>query len=449
MRSKNVSVGRPRTSASLKRRRFLERVGGGFGAAMTVGLFAPDFLARLEASAARTTGASPQEVAADEAFWRDIQQSFSVSRSVIYLNSAGGSPSPRAVTEAAVHGTWEQEKVPSDALYNDFIPRLESIRTDLAGLFGCDPEEVAVVRNATEAIQTVLLGLELKPGDEVLTTTLDYWALMNALEQRRLRGGIVVKKIQVPVPPETMEDLSKAFEQAISPRTKLILVSHPVNLTGQHFPIKRICEMAHARGIEVVVDGAQSFGQLDIKQTDLGCDYFGASLQKWLMAPKSTGMLYVRRDKIAKLWPLQPADAEKREDIRKFEMVGAQSSARLGIGEAIAFHNGIGGKRKEARLRYLTNYWMDRLRRLPNARFQTSSQPEMRSAIATIDLPGIDSGALFDYLRKRHQIVVFNVARRTSEFQGIRATPGLHTTLSELDRFCDAMEHVAKQGLPR
>ncbi|MFQ5791738.1 MAG: aminotransferase class V-fold PLP-dependent enzyme, partial [Acidobacteriota bacterium] len=351
--------------------------------------------------------------------------------------------------DAVVYHTWEQEKVPPYTAFTTLGFRLETVRVGLARLFGCDPEEIAIVRNATEALQTVLLGVGLKAGDEVLTTTQDYWAMLDALEQRRLRDGIVVKKIQVPTPPNRLDDLAEAFERGITPRTRLILVSHPVNLTGQLFPIKRICEIAHTRGIEVVVDGAQSFAQLDYTYADLNCDYYGTSLHKWLMAPKGTGMLYVRRDKIEKTWPLLPAPERLRDNIRKFEALGTQPATPLAIGEALAFHNGIGPKRKEERLRYLTHYWAEGLMNLPNVRFHTSFAPEMSCAIATVEVVGADHGALLEYLWNRHRILVYDPSRRTKEFQGIRVSPSLHTTLEELDYFCEVMEQIARQGLPK
>lgn len=432
----------------MQRRLFLRTVGGTLAAGGPL-LFEPGTFSRLRAATRRMAALTPGQVAQDESFWREIQQSFAVGRNVIYLNTASASPSPGVVTDAVVHHVWEMEKAPSNSLYTNLAAQVEPVRASLAKMFGCDAEEVAITRNATDALDTILLGVPLRSGDEVLTTTQDYWAMLDALEQRRLREGITVKKITIPTPPEAMDDLALAFEQAISPATKLILLSHPVNLTGQFLPVKRICEFAHARGIEVLVDGAQAIGHIALKQADLDCDYFGASLHKWVMAPKGTGMLYVKRDKIAKVWPLFPApSSRKTDDIRKFEAFGLQSTVLLAIAEALSFGSGVGAERKEERLRFLTRHWIERLQALPNVRFHTSFKPEMSCGIATMDVAGIDSYALTDYLWERHQIVAFNVARRTSEFQGIRISPHLHTMLDELDRFCDVMENVAKNGLP-
>ena len=210
---------------------------------------------------------------------------------------------------------------------------------------------------------------------------------------------------------------------------------------------QELVEKLRARGIETIVDGAHSFAQFDFKQKDLGCDYFGTSLHKWLYAPKGTGLLYVKRDKIDKIWPLMAAEAKQAKDIRKFEEIGTHSAApKLAIGEALVFHNGIGGKRKEARLRYLSQYWMNKLKDVPKIRFNTSFDPNQSCAIANVHIEGTDPKAVTKYLFDKHHI--FTVPIVHEEFQGIRITPNLYTTLSELDRFCGVMESIAKNGLP-
>ena len=224
-------------------------------------------------------------------------------------------------------------------------------------------------------------------------------------------------------------------------------MSHQVNITGQITPVKAVCEMARAKGIETIVDGAHSFAQFDFKQKDLGCDYFGTSLHKWLYAPKGTGLLYVKRDKIEKLWPLMAAESKQANDIRKFEEIGTHSAApRLAIGEALLFHNGIGGKRKEARLRYLSRYWMNRLKDVPKVSFNTSFDPNQSCAIANVNIEGIDPTAIGSYLFNKHRIFTTPIVHE--EFKGIRITPNVYTTLGELDRFCNLMESIARNGLP-
>jgi len=294
----------------------------------------------------------------------------------------------------------------------------------------------------------VLMGMDLKSGDEILTTTQDYPRMLTTLRQRELREGLVLKMIKVPIAPENLDAITDEFARGITKRTRVILISHVINITGQITPVKAVCELAHSKGIEVIVDGAHSFVHFDFKQKDLGCDYYGTSLHKWLYAPKGTGLLFVKRDKIEKIWPLMAAEKRQASDIRKYEEIGTHSAApKLAIGEAIMFHYGIGAKRKEARLRYLSRYWMNKLKDLPNVRFHTSFKDNQSCGIANIEIVGVDTAALQSYLMDKHKL--FTVAIIHDEFNGIRVTPNLYTTLNELDRFCDVMETVAKKGLPK
>lgn len=428
----------------MKRRKFLENM----GLVSSSVILSQATFKRISAATTKIVNLSPEEVASNELYWSEIQKSFSVSRNIINLNTAGVCPSPKIVTDTVVDLTWEYEEVPSLMAFTKFPPLLETVRFDLARLFGSEAEEIAIVRNTTEALQTVLMGVPLDKGDEVLTTKHDYWAMIDALEQRQKRDGIVLKKVDVPLIPKSMNELVEIFENGITSKTKLILVSHPVNLTGQLFPIKRICEMAHSHGIEVVVDAAQSFGMIDYKLEDLGdCDYFGTSIHKWLMGPKGSGMLYVRKDKIEKLWPLLPADQALDHDVRRFEAIGTQPATSLAISQAIAFHNSIGSKRKEDRLRFLTHYWVDRLSKLPNIKFFTNFSSEMSCAIAVVGIDGINPQKLLEHLWNNHKIHVANTSKRIPEIKGIRVSVGLHTTLDELDKFCDIMSEISKKGL--
>jgi selenocysteine lyase/cysteine desulfurase len=314
-------------------------------------------------------------------------------------------------------------------------------------LFGCDREEIAITRNASESLETLLLGINLKSGDEILTTTQDYGRMLTTVRQREQREGIALRLIKIPIPPQNLSEIAAAFERAVTPRTRLIQIAHQVNITGQITPVKAVCDMARARGIETIVDGAHSFAQFDFKQKDLGCDYFGTSLHKWLYAPKGTGLLYVKRDKIEHIWPLFAAEKKQAADIRKFEEIGTHSAApRLAIGEALLYHNGIGGKRKEARLRYLSRYWMNRLKDIPKVRFNTSFDPAQSCAIANVQIEGLNPAAVGNYLFANHRIFTTPIIHE--EFQGLRITPNLYTTLDELDRFCRIMETIARKGLP-
>src|SRR5229473_6567129 len=347
----------------LDRRRFISFAGKGLGAAALSSPGISSLLKDVQAATRSVAHLTPEQAAADEDFWFEIQQAFTVTRGMINLNNGGVSPSPRIVTEALVRYIWQQEDATAYTMWQILEPQSETIRTGLAELFGCDREEIAITRNASESLEILLLGMDLKSGDEILTTTQDYGRMLTTIRQREQREGIKLNLIKIPIPPKNINEITAAFEHALTPRTRLIQIAHQVNITGQITPVKAVCQMARARGVETIVDGAHSFAQFYFKQPDLDCDYFGTSLHKWLYAPKGTGLLYIRREKIAKIWPLFAAEDKQKSDIRKFEEIGTHSAApKLAIGEAMLFHHGIGGKRKEARLRYLSRYWMNKLR---------------------------------------------------------------------------------------
>lgn len=432
---------------NLDRRRFLDLAGKGLGLAAMSSAVVGSLFENVKAAGKAVDHLSPMDVAANEDYWSAIQQSFSVTRGIINLNNGGVSPSPRIVTEAFVRYTWQQEDATAYTMWQILEPQSETVRTGLAEMFGCSPEEIAITRNASESLEILLFGLDLKSGDEIIANTQDYPRMLTTLRQRELREGLKLKLVKIPIAPNDPDEIAAAYERAITPRTKLLLISHQINLTGQITPIKKVCEMARARGIETIVDGAHSFAQFDFKRDDIGCDYFGTSLHKWLYAPKGTGMLYVRKEKIPKVWALMAAEDKNRNDIRKFEEIGTHSAAmRLAIGEAVLFHNAIGGKRKEERLRYLSRYWMDRLKNIPKVGFNTSFDPAQSCAIANFKIDGVDPVKLGSYLMAKHKIFTTPIIHE--EFTGIRITPNVYTTLWELDRFSNIVEDVAKKGLP-
>ncbi len=430
------------------RRKFLSSVGKGFGMMALSSSVVASLVENLQAETREIDHLAPELVAMDEDFWGTLQQSFSVTRGIVNLNNGGVSPSPRIVTEAFVRYTWQQEDATAYTMWQLLEPQSETIRTGLAEIFGCDAEEIAITRNASESLEILLMGMDFKPGDEILTTTQDYPRMLTTLKQREMREGLKLNLIKVPVAPKDFNDLATPFERAVTPKTKLILMSHQINLTGQIMPVKKVCEMARARGIETIVDGAHSFAQFDFKQADLGCDYFGTSLHKWLYAPKGTGMLYVKKDKIPRIWALMASEDRNKNDIRKFEEIGTHSAAmRLAIGEAVLFHNALGGKRKEARLRYLSRYWMNKLKDFPNVGFNTSFDENQSCAIANFKIEGVDPVKIGGYLMSKHKIFTTPIVH--DEFTGIRITPNVYTTLWELDRFCEIVAGIAKNGLPK
>lgn len=430
------------------RRNFLSLAGKGLGLAALSSTTVAALLKDVQAATKSVAHLTPQQAAMDEDYWFAIQNAFSVTRGIINLNNGGVSPSPRIVTEALVRYIWQQEDATAYTMWQILEPQAETIRTGLAEMFGCDREEIAITRNASESLEILLMGMDFKSGDEILTTTQDYPRMLTTLRQREKREGLVLKLVKIPIPPQNLDEITAAFEKGITNRTRLILMAHQVNITGQITPVKAVCEMARARGIETIIDGAHSFAQFAFQQKDLGCDYFGTSLHKWLYAPKGTGLLFVKRDKIAKIWPLMAAESKQATDIRKFEEVGTHSAApRLAIGEALLFHNGIGAKRKEARLRYLSRYWMNQLKDIPKIRFNTSFDPNQSCAIANVNIEGMDPSAIGSYLFREHKIFTTPIIHE--EFQGIRITPNVYTTLGELDRFSELMKRIAQKGLPQ
>ena len=428
------------------RRQFFGALGRPAAAAATATLH-PDAIPRLLDALSAYDGA-PETLAEDESYWRTVQQAFTVDRSLINLNSGGVSPSPAIVQEAMKQHLDYSNEAPPYTMWRVLEPQREGVRQRLARAFECDAEEIALTRNASESLQACQFGFDLEPGDEVLTTDQDYPRMINTFKQREQREGIKLVQCSLPVPAEDPDEVVRIFEEHITPRTRLILMCHMINLTGQILPVKPVVQMARRYDIPVIVDGAHAFAHFDFTHADLDCDYYGTSLHKWLFAPHGTGMLYVRRDKIADLWPLMAAPEKMDDDIRKFEEIGTHPAANyLAIAEALTFHQGIGAARKAARLRYLRDYWADRLVKRDRVRLHTSRDPQFSCGIATVGIDGMDPGDLVRHLRRTHQIITTPI--KHPQFEGVRVSPNVFTTLEELDRFSDAMERVVRHGLPQ
>lgn len=424
----------------MDRRKFLTSSAGILAA------FQADSLARAQ-SAVSSVGARPADtVARDEDFWFNIRHAFTVDRNMINLNNGGVAPSPKIVMDTEVRYLEIENLNPSYYMWQVLDPGLETVRRRLAKTFGADPEEIAITRNASESLEIVQLGMNLQRGDEVLTTNQDYPRMITTWQQRERRDGIVLKQIKFPVPPPSMDYLVKIFEDAITPKTKVIHICHITNRTGQIFPVKKICQMARARGIETIVDGAHAFAQFPFTHADLDCDYYGTSLHKWVLAPIGTGMLYVRKNKIPTIWPMMAAPDSMRENIRKFEEIGTHpASQRNAITEALNFHESIGPERKAERFRYLRKRWSNALRGLPGVKILNSEDPEQSCAIGFISVDGFDPGKLHAYLWSKYRIWTTTVTT-PGEYSGLRITPNVYTTLEEVDTFIEAMEKVIRRG---
>ncbi|PWJ60442.1 selenocysteine lyase/cysteine desulfurase [Dyadobacter jejuensis] len=380
-----------------------------------------------------------------EDYWSVIQEAYTASKSdILILNNGGVSPSPTAVQVALERYNLTAAQGPSYYMWRIMDKGREPLRQRLAGLAGVDADEVAINRNATEALNTVIFGMPLQKGDEVIGTTLDYPNMMHAWNQRKLRDGIVYKQLVFDFPIENDDTIVKAYEQAITPKTKVIHITHIINWVGQIMPVRKISQMAHKHGIEVIVDGAHSFGLLDFKIPDLECDYFGTSLHKFLSAPLGTGMMWIKKDKIAKIFPLSGSEHPQSTDIRKFETLGTRSFCiEQAIGEAINFQEAIGSKRKEERVHFLKHYWGSQAIKIPGVRLHTSLKPEYSCAIAGVTVDGLTPQELDRALFKDFKI--HTTAMVYKNVSCVRVTPHVYTSLADLDHLLEALDSIARK----
>ena len=384
----------------------------------------------------------------DEDFWQEIRRAYTESATLINLNNGGVSPHPKVVQEVVERYTQFANEAPGYYMWRVMGRLRTAVRRQLAEIAGVSAEEIAIQRNATEALEVVIKGLDLAAGDEILTTDQDYPSILNTLSMRERRHGIKVNKISVPVPCEDFEEMVESFRSAVTPKTKLIVVCHIINLSGQIMPIREICEMAHERGIEVLVDGAHSFANLDFRISDLGCDYFGTSLHKWLSAPFGTGMLYIKKEKIGKVWPMYGYPESEKDKIAKFEHLGTRSfPIELGIGEAIRFHQGIGTERKWKRLLYLKKYWTEQLKDIPEVEFYTSLDPSYACGICNFGLSNWKAGDLGRVLTNQYQL--YNTVTGHPDIKGVRISPHVYTSLDDLDHLVRTVKKLAKEGPPK
>ena len=431
------------------RRSFLRIAGGAAGAAFALRTAG---IEEVRAATAAVAGLTPEEVATDELYWREIQFAFTLDRTLINLNNGNQCPAPTVVHEACKrYMDWSNQAPP---YHRAMIERnIETARRRLGAEFGADPEQIAITRNASESMQIAQMGIDMKPGDEVITTEQDYPRMLTTWDQRVRRDKIKVTHLDFPAP-TTQADLLQRFQAAITPQTKVLHFCHITNQSGQLFPVAELARMARQRGILTVVDGAHALGHFPFRLSDLDVDYYGVSLHKWLLAPLGTGLLYVRKDRIASTWPLQAAPERRDQDIRKFEEIGTNPAAiKAGINEAIAFQQAIGIERKAARLRYLTLRWANELKKNERIRLHSSLEPGQTWGLAVVSINGIDSAKLVTHLWDKYRIVITQIGHDNPRdpkmsYHGLRVTPNIYTPLEEIDTFVEAMQKVLKNGLP-
>ncbi len=426
------------------RRSFLSALAG---ASATLPIFREQAMTRVIRAGELAAGRAPDKLADDEAYWTEIQRAFDVDRTMINLNNGGCSPAPTHVIEQMIRDLRFSNELPVDHMWRVLEPRIESVRRDLARDFGCDIEEMAITRNASESNEIMIFGLDLKAGDEVVVSNQNYGRMITSWKQRERRDGIVLKQVSFKVPPPSQQYIVDQFKAAVTPRTRVIEVTHITNLTGQIMPVKELVEFARPRGIEVFVDGAHAYAHFPFKRDELGADYYGTSLHKWLLVPIGAGFLYVRKDKQKKLWPLMAAAPEQDENIRKYEEIGTHPAANHNaISAALAFHRAIGADRKVARLRWLRDRWAKRLMaESDRVKILTPLDSPYSGAICLFSVTGMDMPKLGEWLLGQHRIVMTPIVH--PEFSGIRITPNVYTTPDEIDTFADKVLMAIRSGV--
>ncbi|MCE9601124.1 MAG: aminotransferase class V-fold PLP-dependent enzyme [Gemmatimonadetes bacterium] len=417
----------------MHKREFLRTLGGG-----ALGLLiTPELAARM----ARVT---PQALARDEPFWDAIRASYRLPTEYINLESGYYSMQAQPVLEAFIGHVRMLNLEAAHYMRTVMGPNKSRVQARLAAMAGCGADELIITRNTTESLDTVISGFDWKPGDEAVYASHDYGAMIDQFKLQAKRYGMVNKVVNVPLHPRSDEEVVQVYADAITPRTRLLMVCHVVNLTGQVLPVRKVAEMAHARGVAVMVDGAHAFAQLDFRIPDTGADFYGASLHKWLGVPLGAGILYVRKDRIAKLWPLYGDEGFADDDIRKLNHTGTvPCHTDLGIEDAIAFHERIGTARKQERLRWLQQYWTSRARAVPRVVLNTPSDPARSCAIANVAIEGVAPAALAKRLMEEHRIFTVAIDRREAGIAGVRVTPHLFTSTAELDALVAALREIA------
>ncbi|GAB4092479.1 aminotransferase class V-fold PLP-dependent enzyme [Flaviaesturariibacter terrae] len=427
----------------MQRRSFLRDVSLLSGAVFG-GLWQPAWSRNLDHSLKRGAGLSPVDLAGDEDFWYTVQQAFTSGPNIINLNNGGVSPAPRIVAEAMKQNFDFINEAPSLYMWRILDQGREPLRKRLAAVAGCSADEVAINRNASEGLDTVLLGLPLQAGDEIVAARQDYNHAIFTLQQRERRDGIKVNWVDLKLPSEDEQYFVRQYVQAFTPKTKLVLLTHVINWNGQVLPVAAIAAEAQKRGIEVLVDGAHSFNQFPFTIPGLHADYFVSSLHKWTYAPIGVGMLWVRKEKIAKLYPLHGSSDAQSADIRKFESLGTRPFyIEQATGRALDFNEMIGLERKQQRLNFLKNYWMDKVRDLPGLRLHSSPDPKWGCAIGLLSIDGRKPLELESFLYNKFR--VHSTVTDWGGISGVRITPNVYTLTRDLDVLVEGIRSYLKQ----
>lgn len=407
--------------------------------ALSTPVFSKPFLKTLK----EKENISPEILAEDEAFWKQIRSEYKLNPSYINLENGYYCITPSPISKAFLKNIEEVNLLGSYYMRKTRFADNEKVRKNLAEVAGCEIDEIVVTRNTTESLDTVISGYDWKPGDEAIMAEQDYGSMIQHFELMAERYGMKNKILSVPLHPKNDEEIVKIYEAAITPKTRLLMVSHIINITGQILPIKKISDMAHSHGVDVLVDGAHAFAQFDYKLSDLGCDYYGTSLHKWLSSPLGVGFLYVRKEKIKDLWPIFGESGLAQDDIRRLNHTGTPAvHTDISIMNSLEYLHKIGIKRKEARLKYIRNYWMEQLKDVPNVIINTPFDADRACGIGNIGLKNMSPTQMAERLLKEHKI--WTVGIEGQSVFGCRITPNIYTTISELDAFVAAVKILAK-----
>jgi len=378
----------------------------------------------------------------DEQFWYQVKTMYSSSPGLLNLNNGGVSPQPIIVQEAHERYTRMCNEAPSYYMWRILDQGREPLRQRLADLAGVSNEEVAICRNTSEALETIIFGMRLQKGDKVVLSHLDYPNMINAWKQREHRDGIVLKWVDLTLPDMSEAEVVNAFAQQIDNDVKVVHITHMINWNGHILPVKKIADIAHAHGAQTVVDGAHTFAHIQFSVPDLGADYFGTSLHKWLCAPFGTGMIYVKKEHISKLYPLLAHSEPESNDIKKFESLGTRSFAiEQAIGQAIDFHLSIGPQLKQERLQFLKEYWTSAVKDNPKIKIHTDPHPLKSCALCIVTIDGKTPAELGEALQSQYKIHTTSI--EFHNVKGVRVTPHIYTVKSDLDRLITALHALA------
>ncbi len=406
----------------------------GIGATLGMDALAALFETKKHSSAAA--------LAADDKFWNQIRTQYMLKPDYINLENGFYNFIPQPTLEKYIQHIRDINYQGSFYMRTVQRDNKKRMAAKLAAVAGCSPEELIITRNTTESLDLVIAGQDWKAGDEALMAIQDYGSMLDMFEQVSKRYGVVLNKVSIPNLPASDEEIVSLYEKAITPKTKLLMVPHMVNITGQILPVRKICDMAHSKGVEVMVDGAHAFAHIQYKISELDCDYYGTSLHKWMSVPLGAGFLFVKKEKIAKTWPLIGDGTKDLSDIRRLNHIGTHACATdLTIEDAIDFYNMIGAERKEKRLRYIQQYWTSRVKNIPNIIINTPTDDKRSCGIANVGIAGMTPADLAKRLMDEHKI--FTVAIDTANVHGCRITPNVYTTLEELDAFVAALKKLA------